>query len=597
MTRTTVDELALGTIERTRPLGAHHVPDEAVPWLRRVARLWGALAFLGWLLWRLDAGVPRTGEQGAWEVRVELALWFLAVVGYVLALEWEIAGATVMASAGAGLALWMSEHHSATAGIVALVLFFVPAAIYWVVWQRYRPNWELITLGILLGALLAGGTVGAVVVDDAIRGPTHPPSVVSPLPDSPVAWVWSGGVTSTAAQVRARIDGEPTEARLAVATTPDLDDPQWVAGVPASPDDPGLVAFSVERLEPDTEYHYAIEVDGVLDTERAGTFATFGDGRWDFRLAVASCARTGSNGAVFDAMRRLEPDLFVMTGDLHYGDIAVNDRERFRDHYDAVFAEPGPAAFYRSVPVDYVWDDHDFGPNDADSTADSRPAAQTVYREVVPHYPLARDGQQPIHHAFTIGRARVIVTDLRSARSPKDDPDGPAKAMMGQDQLQWFLDELRAANDEYPLIIWVSSVPWITAAEAGADHWGGYAYERNVIADFIAEHRIDGLVMLAGDAHMIAIDDGTHSDFSSGGTGDGFPVLQAAALDRPGSAKGGPYSHGVFPGGGRFGMVDVHDRGVEIDVTLSGHTWDGLLLTSYTFTVDAPPEAGTEAGR
>jgi hypothetical protein len=90
---------------------------------------------------------------------------------------------------------------------------------------------------------------------------------------------------------------------------------------------------------------------------------------------------------------------------------------------------------------------------------------------------------------------------------------------------------------------------------------------------------------------MVAIDDGTNSDFSSEG-GAGFPVLQAAALDRPGTEKGGPYSHGAHPGGGQFGLIDVVDDGRSIEVTLSGRTWEGEELASLRFTVDGEEEAG-----
>jgi phosphodiesterase/alkaline phosphatase D-like protein len=563
-----------------------------VPWLRRLARFWGAIAFLGWLFWRLRQGIPAAGEEGAWEASVELAFWFLAVTGYVVALEWEIVGATVMAAAGAGMALWTSQFNEPPFGLVMLLLFFAPAAIYWTIWQRYKPLWSVATLGALLAVILVAGSVGAVRVYDNLLGPTHAASSVERLPDSPVTWVWSGAVTSTSAEVRARIDGDPSRARLAVSTSTDFEVALHFPGVAASADDPGLAVFSVDGLEPDTTYRYAVEVDGSLDMVRTGSFGTFGEGAWDFVLTSASCARTGSNAAVFDTMREIDPDLFVMYGDLHYGDVATNDRDRIRELYDGIHEQPGPAAFYRSVPWDYVWDDHDFGPNDADSTSDSRPAAQTVYREVVPHYELARDGQQPIHHAFTIGRARVIVTDTRSARSPKDDPDGPLKTMLGTDQREWFLAELEAADDVYPLIIWVNSVPWIAPVEDGADHWGSYDHERRLIADFIADRDIDGLLMLAGDAHMVAIDDGTNSDYSTDGSGTGFPILQASALDRPGSEKGGPYSHGAFPGAGRFGIVEVRDAGDSLEVTLSGQTWDGEELTSLRYTIDADEEAG-----
>ncbi len=78
-------------------------------------------------------------------------------------------------------------------------------------------------------------------------------------------------------------------------------------------------------------------------------------------VAFASCARTGSNGAVFDTIRQLDPDLFINTGDLHYGDVKSNSLDEFADLYDLTFTRPGQAELYRSIPIAYSWDDHDFG--------------------------------------------------------------------------------------------------------------------------------------------------------------------------------------------------------------------------------------------
>ena len=121
-------------------------------------------------------------------------------------------------------------------------------------------------------------------------------------------------------------------------------------------------------------------------------------------------------------------------------------------------------------------------------------------------------------------------------------------------------------------------------AAAGRDDWGGYAEQRRRIADVIAANKVDNLVMLAGDAHMVAIDDGSNSDYSSGG-GAGFPVLQAGALDRPGSVKGGPYSEGAYPGAGQFGVVSVDDDGSRVVLTLEGRDWTNRELVSLSVTV------------
>jgi phosphodiesterase/alkaline phosphatase D-like protein len=204
-----------------------------------------------------------------------------------------------------------------------------------------------------------------------------------------------------------------------------------------------------------------------------------------------------------------------------------------------------------------MWDDHDYGPNNSDATSPGRLAARLTYQEYVPHYPLASGaGDVPIYQAFSVGRVRFIVTDSRSERTPYLDPDVPGKTMLGSLQKAWFKQQLLDANGVYPVIVWVNTLPWI--GTTGDDGWYVYTYERSEIGDFIADHAIQGLFMVSGDAHMIAIDDGTNSDYSTSG-GGGFPVLQAAALDQGGSIKGGPYSQGAFPGGGQFGLMTVHD--------------------------------------
>jgi hypothetical protein len=230
------------------------------------------------------------------------------------------------------------------------------------------------------------------------------------------------------------------------------------------------------------------------------------------------------------------------------------------------------------VPVDYVWDDHDYGPNDADAAAPSRAAARRAYRQAVPHPPLPAGPGGAIYHAFTVGRVRVVVTDTRSERT--------RETMLGAAQREWLLGELRRAA-EHALVIWVNPVPWIDAERPGADTWGGYAAERRLIAETIAARGIRNLVMVSGDAHMAAIDDGTNSGFATGG-GGGFPVLHAAALDRRGKVKGGPYSHGTFPGAGRFGVVRVEDRGDAVSVDLSGRDYHHRTLVHHRFQVPVP---------
>jgi alkaline phosphatase D len=121
-------------------------------------------------------------------------------------------------------------------------------------------------------------------------------------------------------------------------------------------------------------------------------------------------------------------------------------------------------------------------------------------------------------------------------------------------------------------------VPWIAQTGKTGDGWARYCDERREIAKHIDSLDLTPrLVMLSGDAHMLALDDGRHSNYATDGCtfseiARGFPVFQAAAFDRRGTIKGGPYSPGFpVPGPGHFGLVTVTDEGGDtIRVQLSG---------------------------
>lgn len=344
----------------------------------------------------------------------------------------------------------------------------------------------------------------------------------------------------------------------------------------AAADADGVATFALRGLAPATRYSYRLEVAG--SPSLYGALRTFGNGPSNARIAFASCAETGSRSPVFDAIRVADPDLFVHMGDLHYEDISGNDPSRFRRAYEAVLGSPIQAALYRNVPIAYMWDDHDFGANNSDASSPSRPAALEVYRQFVPHYPIDVDGADGIQQAFQIGRVRVILTDSRSRRHP------PTRAsrgsVLGPRQLEWLKGQLTAAADA-PLVVWVNTVPWIAGRGAGGDTWAAYGAEREEIATEIDRLGLTRrLVMLSGDAHMVAIDDGTHSNYapSRQGRAPGFVVMHAAPLDRATSVKGGPYSHGVVRHRNQFGLMDVADDGQVLRVELTGRDVEGHVL-------------------
>lgn len=388
------------------------------------------------------------------------------------------------------------------------------------------------------------------------------------------SWAWSGGVGARRAQVVAKAAIQQGD-RLRLATSQTLDDAVVVEPTQSQGQ---THRFELDGLEPATRYYYALQSEDVLGG-RVATFKTFPRESANFKLAFGSCADTGSNHPVFDTIRQSEPDLFLLNGDLHYENIGTNDVAEYRSAYDRAFFGDRRAALHEAVATAYVWDDHDYGPNDSDGSSPGRSAAQQAYREVVPHYELSDKGGA-IYQAFSYGRVRIVMTDTRSHR------DADAKTMLGEVQRDWLIEELTQAHESHALVLWVSSVGWIGSS---GDSWGGFSEERTFIAKAIAERGLDRIVMLSGDAHMLAIDDGSNNLY--GNAGPGFVVFHAGPLDRPPSTKGGPYSEGTSTERGQFGLVEVtDDGGSTVDVVLRGVNAFGATVMSHSLVVQAPPQ-------
>jgi hypothetical protein len=101
--------------------------------------------------------------------------------------------------------------------------------------------------------------------------------------------------------------------------------------------------------------------------------------------------------------------------------------------------------------------------------------------------------------------------------------------------------------------------------------------------------------MLCGDMHALAYDDGSHSDYATGG-GAPLPVLQAAALTQGGSIKGGPYSGAPIPGSAQYGILEVYDTGGPSVACrfLGMRAGEGMKL-SYIFSADSDASPAAQA--
>ena len=265
---------------------------------------------------------------------------------------------------------------------------------------------------------------------------------------------------------------------------------------------------------------------------------------------------------------------------------------------------------YQNIPLAYIWDDHDYGFNDSDGSYNLKYLAGEAYREQVPSYPLAEDlnktkSEGAIYQSFVIGRVRFIMTDSRFHQESINADNSLNKTLLGKRQKAWLLDQFKIGKNQQlknqeGLIIWVNSIPWIAQVnDLKTESWNKFERERNEIANFIKENNIDKLLMISGDAHMLALDDGmsgTANNYATGGGGS-FPVIQVASLDSFGSFKGGPYNgakyiidpnvkhkNGAILGKGQWGLLNFVDDGNQIEVKVElKRIKDTLIQHNFIF--------------
>lgn len=333
--------------------------------------------------------------------------------------------------------------------------------------------------------------------------------------------------------------------------------------------------FTLEGLQPGTRYRYSVAIRDKEMPVVSGEFQTPEYGPYSFSFVATSCAETGSNHQVFEKLREEDPLFFLILGDWFYANVAENDPELFRAAYVANFLVASRQALHQKVPIAYMWDDHDYGPNNSDSSSLSKPAAHKSYTAMVPHYPLSNATEEAhIGQEFIIGRVRFLMPDLRSNRVQ-------GQTLLGEKQKQWLFKQMLAAKTSGQAIVLVSSVSWQGNSGQG-DGWQTVPDERQEILHFVEEDTIPLALILSGDEH--------HSSYYSGSDSFGqIPNAHVAPADStPYSGYAGPATIGPFLDRGQYGVISVNDVGdATITFTIEGKNssqqGDTLYVESFAF--------------
>lgn len=389
------------------------------------------------------------------------------------------------------------------------------------------------------------------------------------LPEVLLQHMQLGAATDTSATVAVRGESEAEYVRLRYGTDPTLTEASLTS--PVAPDPTTFIAKpELPGLTPGVTTYYQAVINGRNQGPIAQYTPVAEKQAANFKVAFSSCGEpelgSGVLNSVFNRIAAHDPDVWLSLGDTPYIDSTSSDRGVLRAAYNDFYAGPGFASLLTKTAHAYVWDDHDYGANGADFSSPSREASQQVYREYQPHYPLP--DTEAIYHSFIRGRVKFIMLDGRSDRQ--------GNTFLNSAQMSWLFDQLDTVADDPGLIgaVITSVVPWVSSGDS--DTWAGAPVQRQNIVDYVNALGLqNNVMMIAGDAHMVAFDDGTNNQWG------GWPMFHAAPLNRSNSTKGGPYTHGPFANSrGQYGVLDVTDDGTDVTITCSGYDGSDTLLVS-----------------
>ncbi|MGE4133093.1 MAG: alkaline phosphatase D family protein [Bdellovibrionales bacterium] len=196
------------------------------------------------------------------------------------------------------------------------------------------------------------------------------------------------------------------------------------------------------------EYTFSIKgPSGNLLDQR--TFAALDLGPRRVRLGFVSCAMDHLHRAdIWQELNRARPDLIFFLGDNVYADrrslaekVTLVEPDFLWERY--VQTRERVAFYYlpRLTPVLAIWDDHDFGGNNVNSTYPFKAESKEIFETFFPQPDAQFMETGPgIARRFSGFGAEFFLLDGRTFRSS---PGSPSGTMFGQEQTTWLAGQLQ----------------------------------------------------------------------------------------------------------------------------------------------------------
>ena len=272
----------------------------------------------------------------------------------------------------------------------------------------------------------------------------------------------------------------------------------------------------LSSLQPGTHYTFFLESQSFKTKIYEFTTQELWQWRKDaphFSIAFGSCAYVndtefdrpgkayGQSDSIFNVISALKPNAMIWGGDniyLREGDFETQANMEAR--YLKARQVPSIQKLLSTCPQYAVWDDHDFGPNDSHSSFQYKKESLAAFKEMWgnSNYGFPKNENNCITGKVSINDVDLYLLDNRSFRIPPR-TEGVTPQMLGKEQIQWLIEDLKASKASFKLIAVGSQV---LSSVADFENYANYTEERNYFLDLLANNNIKNVVFLTGDRHF-----------------------------------------------------------------------------------------------
>lgn len=273
--------------------------------------------------------------------------------------------------------------------------------------------------------------------------------------------------------------------------------------------------FVLEYLLPGEEYFYYFTIHGEVFSLNSYSFKT--QPLWQYRteppaftFATGSCAYIneerfdrsgpgyGGDYRIFETMASLNPDMMLWLGDnIYLRTPDVGSRSGIHHRYTHTRQVPELQKLLVTCPNYAIWDDHDYGPNDADRSFIHKDWTLEAFKLFWGNPSYGIPGQEGITSQFTFGDADFFLMDNRYYRSNYHLSNSEHQ-IWGEEQVDWLIEALKYSKAPFKFV--ATGGQFLSDAALYENH-AQYETERQEVLSRIAREKIKGVVFLTGDRH------------------------------------------------------------------------------------------------